>query len=140
MVILCQKIKVLYLSICHLSSKYYNDYFPAVMTREHYLSLMLLKRKAFKYENEVRIFLVKKKISEKLLKVKCNYKATKLVSNVMLSPYPPVRENGDLAFKVRERINNAESSEIKKVLEEKVGCRIQQSLLYKVYPRIEKVH
>ena len=96
MVILCQKIKVLYLSICHLSSKYYNDYFPAVMTREHYLSLMLLKRKAFKYENEVRIFLVKKKISEKLLKVKCNYKATKIVSNVMLSPYPPVRENGDL--------------------------------------------
>lgn len=110
-------------------------YFPNNMKLEHYLSLMLLKRKAFSYENEVRIFLVKDKIKDKLLRISCDYKANGLVSNVMLSPYPPVRED-DIAFKVRERINTIESDEIKKVLKNKVGCRIQQSLLYKVCPRV----
>jgi hypothetical protein len=121
------------------TSPYYNVYFPTVMNREHYLSLMLLKRKAFSYENEVRIFLVKNSIKEKLLKIPCDYKGTGLVSNVMLSPYPPVRKNGDLAFDVREKINKMESDEIKTVLKEKVNCRIQQSLLYKVYPSVDKV-
>lgn len=121
------------------SSPYYNGYFPATMEVEHYLSLMLLKRSAFNYENEVRIFLVRNSISEKLLKIPCDYKANKIVSNVMLSPYPPVRESGDLAFKVREKMNTTESEEIKAVLKEKVGCRIQQSLLYKVYPKVKKV-
>lgn len=41
------------------SSKHYAKFFPTQMKREHYLSLMLLKRKSFQYENEVRIFLVK---------------------------------------------------------------------------------
>lgn len=121
------------------SSRLYNEYFPATMKVEHYLSLMLLKRKSFDYENEVRIFLVRNSITDRLLKIPCDYKANKLVSNVMLSPYPPVREEGDLAFKVREKINKTESEEIKSVLKEKVGCRIQQSLLYKVYPKVKNV-
>ena len=50
-----QEIKNLHLT----SSKHYAKFFPATMKREHYLSLMLLKRKSFQYENEVRIFLVK---------------------------------------------------------------------------------
>ena len=126
--------------IHNTSSPLCNDYFPAVMKVEHYLSLMLLKRSAFRYENEVRIFLVKKTISERLLRIPCDYKATGLVSNVMLSPYPPIREVGDLAYKVREKINDIESEQLKKVLKDKVGCRIQQSLLYKVYPRVELVN
>lgn len=121
------------------TSPYYKVYFPSVMNREHYLSLMLLKRKAFSYENEVRIFLIKNSIKEKLLRIPCNYKASGLVSNVMLSPYPPVRKNSDLAFNIREKINKIESEEIKTVLKEKVNCRIQQSLLYKVYPNVDKV-
>lgn len=122
-----------------VSSPHYNDYFPAIMKVEHYLSLMLLKRAAFKYENEVRIFLVRNSITEKLLKIPCDYKATGLVSNVMLSPYPPVRETSDLAYQVRERINKIESEQIKSVLKNKVGCRIQQSQLYKVYQRVRNV-
>lgn len=120
------------------SSPYYNDFFPSTMKVEHYLSLMLLKRSAFKYENEVRIFLVKNTISEEIVKIPCDYKEKGLVSNVMLSPYPPVREKGDLAYKVRERMNRIESDQLKAVLKDKVGCRVQQSLLYKVCPKVTK--
>ena len=124
-----------------ISTPNHSVYFPNKMTREHYLSLMLLKRKAFQYENEVRIFLVKDKItfSNNLLEIDCDYRARGLVSNVMLSPYSPVRPKGDMAYKVREKINNIESDQIKKELNELLGCRIQQSLLYKVYPKIKKV-
>lgn len=124
------------------SSPHHDDYFPPAMKREHYLSLMLLKRNAFSYENEARIFLVKDSITfdaNKLLKIQCDYKATGIVSNVMLSPYPPVREKGDLASRVRQKINNLESEEIKKTLNDKLGCRIQQSQLYKVCESIKSV-
>lgn len=120
----------------NMSSPYYNVFFPKTMRVEHYLSLMLLKRSAFKYENEVRIFMVKNNISEKLVKIPCDYKATGLVSNVMLSPYPPVRKKEDLAYKVRERLHKIESDQLKTVLKDKVGCRVQQSLLYKVCPKV----
>lgn len=124
------------------TSPHYGVYFPSVMKREHYLSLMLLKRSAFSYENEARIFLVKDSITfdaNRLLKIPCDYKATGIVSNVMLSPYPPVRENGDMAFKVRQKMNNLESEEIKRTLNDKLGCRIQQSQLYKVCQSIKSV-
>lgn len=124
------------------SSPHHDDYFPPAMKREHYLSLMLLKRGAFSYENEARIFLVKDSITfdaNKLLKIPCDYKATGIVSNVMLSPYPPVREKGDMAFRVRQKMNNLESEEIKKMLNDKLGCRIQQSQLYKVCQSIKSV-
>lgn len=133
-----REIKSIYLQ----SSPYYRDYFPDVMRREHYLSLMLLKRKAFNYENEVRLFLVKDNIhfdENNLLKIPCDYRRSGIISNVMLSPYPPVRAEGDMAFKIREKVNILESNEIKSVLNAKLGCRIQQSLLYQVYPRIKNV-
>ncbi len=131
-------IKSLYLP----KSKHYEKYFPDLMKREHYLSLMLLKRKAFSYENEVRIFLVKDVISfdtNNLVKIECDYSVRKLVTSVMLSPYPPVREKGDYAFSVRQKMNTLESDEIKKMLKSKLQCRILQSMLYRVYPRIQKV-
>ena len=124
------------------SSPHHDVFFPSAMKREHYLSLMLLKRSAFSYENEVRIFLVKDSITfdtNKLLKIDCDYKATGIVSNVMLSPYPPVREKEDMAFRVRQKMNNLESEEIKKTLNDKLGCRIQQSQLYNVCKSIKSV-
>lgn len=119
----------------------HSSYFPNLMNREHYLSVMLLKRKAFQYENEVRIFLVKEKINFKnnLLCVPCRYKKSHIISNVMLSPYPPVRVNGDIAYKVRNKINDIESKEYKKRLGDMLGCQIQQSMLYKVYTRIKSI-
>lgn len=123
-------------------ARHHQDFFPKKMKREHYLSVMLLKRKAFSYENEVRIFLVKDNISfdNKLVKIDCDYKANRLVSNVMLSPYPPIREKDDIAYNARKKINTMESKEIKSVLKSMLGCRIQQSLLYKVYPKISFIN
>jgi hypothetical protein len=131
------EIKKLYL---HTSDNHLK-YFPNEMTREHYLSLMLLKRTAFRYENEVRIFLVKEKIefTNNLLKIDCDYYAKKLISKVILSPYPPIREYGDVAYKVRRKINNIESAQIKKELKNILGCDIKQSLLYKTYEKIESI-
>ncbi len=132
-----QEIKNLYKP----SSTHYAKFFPDTMSREHYLSLMLLKRKSFQYENEIRIFLVKDniKFDNGLLKIPCNYTTEGLVSNVILSPYPPIRTNGDIAVAVRNKMNQIESEEIKKVLRAKVGCSIQQSLLYQVCERIKQV-
>ena len=133
-----REIKSIYLP----SSPCYKDYFPNVMRREHYLSLMLLKRKAFRYENEVRLFLIKDNVSfdsNNLLKIPCDYRKLGIISNVMLSPYPPVRAEGDMAFKIREKMNMLESNEIKSILTAKLGCRVQQSLLYKVCSRINSV-
>ncbi len=123
------------------SSVNHSTYFPNKMSREHYLSVMLLKRKAFQYENEVRIFLVKEKINftNNLLCVPCKYKESHIISNVMLSPYPPIRAIGDIAYKVRNKINDLETREYKQRLGDMLGCRIQQSMLYKVYPRIKTV-
>lgn len=131
--------------IQHLSSPgspYYTNYFPRHMTREHYLSLLLLKRKAFSYENEVRIFLVKKHIqfNEKMLKINCNYFALPIVKRIVLSPYPPIRGGKeDVAYKVRKKMNEIESKEIKRVLSEKVNCSIIQSTLYEDRGRIKRV-
>ena len=123
------------------TSNYYDHFFPHNMTRAHYLSVMLQKRSAFSYENEVRIFLVKEtiKFNDGKVRITCDYKSKKLVSNVMLSPYPPVRKKGDPAYNVREKMNYMESQELKRVLKDKVGCRIQQCLLYSVKDRIERV-
>ena len=125
-----------------MSSPHYKDYFPDLMTREHYLSLMLLKRMAFSYENEVRLFMVKNKIpfdSNNLLKISCDYRGLGIISNVMLSPYPPVRDKDKQACMDREKKNKTESDKIKKKLNSKLNCRIQQSQLYKVRPRVERV-
>lgn len=123
------------------SSDYQNHFFPNNMTRAHYLSVMLQKRSAFSYENEVRIFLVKDsiKFNDGKVWIPCDYKSRKLVTNVMLSPYPPVRAKGDPAYLVREKMNGMESKELKRILNDKVGCRIQQSLLYCVKERIKSV-
>ena len=61
----------------------------------HYLTLMSIKRKAYKYENEVRIFLVPNSsfdsslIDENLMLVK-NRNNLKYVNRVIVSPYPPI--------------------------------------------------
>ena len=117
-----------------------SEYFPPKMKREHYLSLMLLKRKAFSYENEIRVFLVKNEIkfSDNLFSIECDYRANQLISNIVLSPYPPVRTQTDIAYKVRERMNKMESDEIKRRLSDLLDCKIKQSMLYKIYPRISR--
>ena len=119
----------------------YDLFFPYPMERKHYLSVMTLKRSAFEYENEFRIFLVKDNITfdKGLLKIPCDYKLDGFVTDVMLAPYPVLPEGNDLVHSVRARMNKIESDELKRILHDLVGCRIRQSRLYDSYKRVEKV-
>ena len=124
------------------NSAHHNEYFPNKMTRENYLSLMLLKRKSFEYENEIRFFLVKDTIKfdkDNLLKIPCDYKAQKLVSNVTLSPFPRMKMKDSKLFRAYRQIQRTESDQMKKYLNDKLGCRVQQSRLYEDCRRIESV-
>lgn len=123
------------------SNHYHNLFFPHPMGRKHYLSLMTLKRSAFEYENEVRVFLVKKTIpfDKGLIKIPCHYNLNGIVTDVMLSPYPVLPDYNDLVHSVRARMNKLESDELKRILHDMVGCRIRQSRLYDTYKKIDKV-
>ena len=126
-----------------LNSPYHSLFFPNQMKLMHYLSVMTLKRHAFEYENEVRVFLVKKEgkiiFDDYLVKIYCDYDLYGIVTDVMLSPYPVISAPNDLVHSVRARINKLESDELKRILKELVGCRIRQSRLYNSYTRVEKV-
>lgn len=125
------------------SGKPYHDlFFPKSMERMHYLSVMLLKRSAFDYENEVRIFLVKRDtipFEKNLLRIPCDYKWNGLITDITLSPYPLLPDSDDLLHSVRARMNNIESAELKRILQGLVGCTIRQSMLYNTYKSIKKI-
>lgn len=117
-------------------SKYHSIFCPQNMTTDHYLSLMLLKRKSFEYENEIRIFIVsedKIKFDEnrKLLKLPCIYSKTDFLSDITLSPYPTIKRS-TIKGKIYSKLNEIESKELKKQLKSLLGknCNIQQSRLY----------
>lgn len=123
-------------------SPYHNLFFPMPMKRMHYLSVMLLKRSAFSYENEIRIFLVKKgdiPFENGLLRIPCDYNMEGILNDVTLSPYPVLPDSDDLLHSVRARMNNLESAELKRILGNLLDCRIRQSMLYSTYKRVEKV-
>lgn len=115
------------------SNKNYTTFFPAHFGIEHYLSLMLIKRKSFRFENEVRIFVVNENelgFEDGLLKVgNVDYKANGLISQVMIAPYEPLPEN-DIRTPFRNKINKIESDEYKKILHSEISCTVKQSLLY----------
>ena len=123
-------------------NSYYDLFFPEKMERKHYLSVMTLKRSAFEYENEFRVFLVKNELpfnDKYLVEIHCDYKRSGLITDVVLSPYPVLPIEKDLVHSVRARINKLESDELKRILHDLVDCRIRQSRLYDTYKRVEKV-
>ncbi len=124
------------------SSAYYSTFFPSKFTLENYLSLMLLKRASFAFENEVRIFIVKNDHIDfdriGLLRIpNINY-STKFVSRVVLAPYEPLPKD-DIKTPFREKINKIESDEYKKVIGDLFGCKVVQSQLYSDCPPLDKI-
>lgn len=119
----------------------YNLFFPPKMERKHYLSLMTLKRSAFEYENEFRVFLVKDSIpyeSPRLVKVPCDYKLSAIIKDIVLSPYPALPLDPAKANPIREH-NKKDSDKQKRLLSKLVGCRVRQSRLYESGTRVVKV-
>lgn len=111
----------------------YKTFFPQQFDIEHYLSLMLIKRKSFQFENEVRVFIVRDagmSFDNGLLRIKgVDYKNNDLISQIMIAPYEPLPDN-DTISKFRKKLNDTESEEYKKLLVEKIGCTVKQSQLY----------
>ena len=73
-----------------------NVFFHKPFVIENYLSLMCLKRGAYRYENEIRIFIVpevplKDNASPQVLFKVSHSPSHKYVDKVVLSPYPPFR-------------------------------------------------
>ena len=119
----------------------HNLFFPAKMELKHYLSVMTLKRSAFEYENEFRVFLVKDKIlyeGQGLVKVPCDYKLSELIKDIVLSPYPALPLDPAMANPIREH-NKKDSEKQKRILGKLVGCRVRQSRLYESGKKVEKV-
>ena len=123
------------------TSSYHNLFFPNPMERMHYLSVMTLKRSAFEYENEFRVFLVKKKIDfngHKIVGIPCDYK--KLITGIELCPYPPLPDRNKLVHDAFQRFHEAESQELKRILTDLLPkCRIRQSRLYDTEGKVEKL-
>lgn len=116
-------------------------FFPEKMERKHYLSVMTLKRSAFEYENEFRVFLVKDSISYEgpgLVKVPCDYKLSGLITDIVLSPYPALPRDPAMANSIRGH-NKKDSDKQKRILGKLVGCRVRQSRLYESGKKILKV-
>ena len=125
-------------------NQYYKEIFcPSQMSTEHYLSLLLLKRKSFSYENEIRIFIVQNKkpctsIDENLLHIPCDYANLRIISQVMLSPYEPINKNDANAQMIQDT-NVTDSNNYIYKIKQKLSCRIVQCRLYEGIKNIKSV-
>lgn len=119
----------------------YDTYFPSPLSLENYLTLMLIKRVSFAFENEVRIFIVKDNSltdTNGLLKIpKINYTKS-FIPKVMIAPYEPLPKE-DITTPFRIKINKIESKEYKKIIGVLFGCAVEQSQLYSSCSPVKKV-
>lgn len=106
-------------------------YFPSHMGIEHYLSLMLLKRKAFQYENEIRFFIVRNDggTFDNVVKIPCDYRSTNIITKVTIEPLLPLRSN-DIEDKIKHEGAKRENKLIIKHIKDKLGCVVERSTLY----------
>lgn len=122
------------------TSPLYKTFCPFPMERMHYLSLMLLKRKAFSFENELRIFIVGNSLILKdgLLIIPCDY-TSGLVTKITLEPYPPKPEVPDYDIAKYRAKNMIDSKEYKRILSSIVKCDVEQSRLYENFKHVERL-
>lgn len=128
------------LKACEPTSPLFKTFCPYPMERMHYLSLMLLKRKAFSFENELRIFIVGNalKLKDGLLKIPCDYTAG-LVTKITLEPYPSKPDVSDYDIAKYRVKNKIDSKEYKRILSTIVNCDIEQSRLYESFNHVSRL-
>lgn len=123
------------LKVLHKEKSKGNElYFPQNFKDVNYINLFLLKRPAFGYENEIRIFIVKKHSDNEnklILKIPVNFnKNQKLLKRIRLSPYPVFKYN-DPRKEIYEKLQTTESSCVKKQIKAFLeNVPITQSNLY----------
>lgn len=109
-----------------------NVFFPKNnFSLEHYLTLMCLKRRAFAFENEVRIFIVKDDLPWNGDIIKISVKIDRnLIPRIMIGPLTPFA-NGDPRKSLYNTIQDVESDVYKQRLGNAIqGCDVKQSQLY----------
>ena len=116
----------------------HNVYCPSHMETQHYLSLLLLKRKSFKYENEIRIFIAANKanqtiLTSDLLRLDFDYSNKKLITKVLLSPYPYEDSKTPLG-KFYYNLHDKESKSLKEEISKLLNVKVEQSRLYDRVP------
>lgn len=113
-------------------SKGYDYYFSSKFKIENFINLLCIKRHAFSFENEVRVFIVNnKKKKEGYFKTisDIDYQSG-LVKSIRLSPYPPFTYN-DPRKKKYKTLQEIESEAIKEQIKAKLpDIEIKQSNLY----------
>ncbi len=110
-----------------------NPFFPDSneFTDSHYLTLMCIKRRAFAFENEIRIFIVKRTLdwTGNLLKIPVAINNT-LIPQIVIGPLAPFVSN-DPRQEIYKEIQTTESGIYKKQLGKLIpNCKIIQSQLY----------
>lgn len=109
-----------------------NEFFPKNnFSLEHYLTLMCLKRKAFAFENEIRIFIVNNNNTWNSDIIKIPVKIDKnLIPRIMIGPLTPFA-NSDPRRSLYNTIQKVEGDVYKQQLGEAIqGCDVKQSQLY----------
>lgn len=109
-----------------------NEFFPKNnFSLEHYLTLMCLKRKAFAFENEIRIFIVNNNNTWNSDIIKIPVKIDKnLIPRIMIGPLTPFA-NSDPRRSLYNTIQKVEGDVYKQQLGEAIqGCEVKQSQLY----------
>jgi len=114
-----------------LSNPNYSVFFNTPFTMAHYLSIMSIKRAAFRFENEVRIFIVKNSLTfdNGLLRLKNITFSKKLISKIMIGPYEPLPEY-DIKSPIIKKLHEIETKEFKTILGSMISCVVHQSGLY----------
>ena len=118
--------------IVGLHNKKDSEFFPEHdFSLEHYLTLMCLKRKAFAFENEVRIFIVKDNLPWNGDIIKIPVKIDRnLIPRIMIGPLTPFANN-DPRKSLYNTIQSVESGVYKQRLGNAIqGCDVKQSQLY----------
>lgn len=99
---------------------------PKYRSREFFVRLLLLKRVAFEYENEIRVIIVKKnKTQEKGISVPFNCNNTDLIHSIMLDP-----RLGDEVTKMLKEVFVQKYSFTPFVINDRPKYRVLKSQLY----------
>lgn len=110
-----------------------NQFFTNPFTNDNYLSLLCLKRKSYKYENEIRIFIVsEEKIlnhSKRILSIPIDIKS--VIDRAVIAPLPPFNKL-DPRFSEYYKIDEIERKSFYKMIKKILpSCEIFSSTLYK---------
>lgn len=117
------------------AARYYEKQGASYKSLLHYLNILSLKRRAFSYENEVRIFAVKEYAVDSMEEewrtplFVDGFAYNDLVSEVLMSPMKPIKRQ-DKRFPFYAQMQDIDNFDLRVNLEETFKEKVHQSRLY----------